>query len=238
MKENRKIYLKLVFIFSFIALGSSVYELINHYIFDGKYLLNINISSVIFTATWATVGAYFFLRQIRFKEETIKNIAITDDMTGIYNRRGFYTLFNNQLNIAERTKSKITILFIDLDGLKKINDVYGHKTGDHAIISFSQILQKAFRKTDIKARIGGDEFLVSIFNPKNSNLYYYQRIKKELIKFNKENNTYYLSASVGFAKYDSMTNQSVEELLRQADTEMYKKKRVKKRIIKTYKTNK
>ena len=95
--------------------------------------------------------------QERLKAEAeVRQLSLTDELTGLYNRRGFFLLAEQQLKIARRTQTPCCVLFADLDGLKKINDTIGHELGDRAIVDAAQILKETFRDADIVARLGGD----------------------------------------------------------------------------------
>jgi diguanylate cyclase (GGDEF)-like protein len=85
---------------------------------------------------------------------------LTDELTGLYNRRGFFVSAQQQLKLANRYNKGIFIFSADLDDLKIINDNFGHKTGDSALVETANILKKTFRESDIIARIGGDEFVI------------------------------------------------------------------------------
>ena len=87
-------------------------------------------------------------------------LSLTDDLTGLYNRRRFFVLMEQYLRAVSRTKKRFSLLYIDIDGLKGINDQYGHNEGDQTLISLATILKKTFRRSAIIARIGRDEFVV------------------------------------------------------------------------------
>lgn len=93
-------------------------------------------------------------------EEELYALSFRDELTGLYNRRGFITLARQQLKIASRMNKGMLLLFADFDELKRINDIFGHKAGDRALLGVSDILKGIFRESDIIARIGGDEFVV------------------------------------------------------------------------------
>ena len=94
------------------------------------------------------------------RQEDVLNWAITDELTGIYNRKGFYTLASHLLKLAKRNKQGIFLLYADLDDMKEINDNYGHKEGDLMLIETANLLSRYYRESDIIARFGGDEFVV------------------------------------------------------------------------------
>lgn len=92
--------------------------------------------------------------------ERLHTISLHDDLTGLYNRRGFFTLAEHLLKLAKRQQEGLFMLYADLDDLKKINDTLGHQKGDWALIDTANLLKETFRESDIIARIGGDEFVV------------------------------------------------------------------------------
>ena len=98
-------------------------------------------------------------------EEQMRTASITDELTGLLNRRGFLIFAEKQRNIAKRHKKNFSLLYLDLDDMKRINDEFGHREGDQALLDTSAILRKTFRASDIIARIGGDEFTVLITEP-------------------------------------------------------------------------
>ena len=91
-------------------------------------------------------------------QATLRNLSLTDPLTGLYNRRGLAALGKQQLKTARRNKSSLSLVLADLDGLKQINDTQGHQQGDAAIIEIANALKETFRQSDILARLGGDEF--------------------------------------------------------------------------------
>ena len=156
----------------------------------------------------------------------IQTLAITDQLTGLYNRRGLLTLAEQQLKIAERTKESLLLLFADLDGLKEINDKLGHKAGDEAIVETANIFREVFRKMDIIARIGGDEFAVLATE---ASLEYADLIRKRLHDQLASHNAragrvFNLSISVGMAYYDPENPCSLDQLITRADSLMYEQK--------------
>jgi diguanylate cyclase (GGDEF)-like protein/PAS domain S-box-containing protein len=166
------------------------------------------------------------------QEGLIRALSITDQLTGLYNRRGFMTLAEQQLRVAERTKKGLFLLYADLDGLKQINDKLGHKSGDEAIAETANVLQEVFRKMDIIARMGGDEF--AVLAPEAS-LEYADMIKNRLqdqldIHNSLAGRNYNISLSIGMLYHDPATSKSLDELTSRADSLMYEQKRRKKSL--------
>ena len=133
-------------------------------------------------------------------QEALKAMSLVDDLTGLYNRRGFLTLAEQELKMAKRTKRETFLLFADLDGLKEINDTFGHLEGDQALIDIARIFKKSFREPDIPARIGGDEFVILARegDSKVGPRIFTERLHKNILLFNeKKERGYKLSLSMG-----------------------------------------
>jgi diguanylate cyclase (GGDEF)-like protein/PAS domain S-box-containing protein len=164
------------------------------------------------------------------KEDELREMSLTDELTGLNNRRGFFTLADQQLKIANRSKKVMSLLYADLDGLKIINDTFGHDEGDRALVETAALLRDAFRESDIIARIGGDEFVVltvDVGDVKPDSLIW--RVQE---KFDARNaaghGKFILSISQGIACYDPEEPCSAQELVNLADKRMYEKKLAKK----------
>jgi diguanylate cyclase (GGDEF)-like protein len=161
-------------------------------------------------------------------EETLLVLSLTDDLTGLYNRRRFFVLTEQYLKVALRTKKRLLLLFIDMDELKWINDHYGHNEGDQALVEFAKILQQSFRESDIIARIGGDEFVVLFVSTDEKSERLLTRLHENLKAYNDQRSRRYpLSISVGTAQFDPESPVSIDELLSEADASMYAQKRKK-----------
>jgi diguanylate cyclase (GGDEF)-like protein/PAS domain S-box-containing protein len=162
-------------------------------------------------------------------EAALQSLSLVDELTGLYNRRGFLAV--SEQSLAEiRLNEKIpAIVYADLDGLKEINDSLGHHEGDRALAKAAEILKDSFRSSDIVARIGGDEFVVlaaigSDESPESLSM----RLQENFDASNAlRNRPYNLSVSVGIAHFDDEQNHSIEELMAQADRSMYENKRQK-----------
>jgi diguanylate cyclase (GGDEF)-like protein len=166
----------------------------------------------------------------RRMEEELRELSLTDELTGLYNRRGFMTFADQYVKITNRMKSSISMLYADLDGLKVINDAFGHIEGDAALSEFAEVLKETFRESDIVARIGGDEFVVMpVALGKATVEAALERLNKNIASINSgENRKYRLAISYGIAFYDPAAPCSIEELLRRGDKMMYENKKSKK----------
>lgn len=155
--------------------------------------------------------------------------SLADELTGLYNRRGFLFLAQQQLKIADRTKRGMLLLFADLDGMKQINDTLGHHEGDRALVETARILKESFRDADIIARMGGDEFaIIAMEARKDSAEILIDRIREKLDSHNAKGDfRHKLSISVGVARYDPECPCSLDELLARADASMYDQKQAK-----------
>jgi two-component system cell cycle response regulator len=155
-------------------------------------------------------------------DREIRSLAVTDELTGLYNRRGFLASAMHHLKLARRHSQDVLLLFCDMDNLKGINDAFGHREGDLAIIRAADALEETFRDSDILARLGGDEFAVLASDASIPNRQaIVPRIEKSLEKANAEESRYKLSFSIGIARFDPETASSLGELMACADQDMY-----------------
>ncbi len=165
-------------------------------------------------------------------EKNLSDAAITDAMTGLLNRRGFLTLAEQQFKIADRNKRVMLLFYMDLDNMKEINDKFGHREGDRALIDTAVILGKTFRKSEIIARIGGDEFAMLMTEPPpDVDKIIISHIMKNFELHNKKGGKdYELFLSLGIARYDSENPCTLEDLMNRADEQMYQNKKKKNNI--------
>lgn len=170
-------------------------------------------------AVWGAVKQALLDRELRY-------LALTDDLTCLFNRRGFFAAATHQLKLAQRNGQSLVLLFCDLDNLKKINDTYGHHEGDRALIRTADALEQSLRDSDILARLGGDEFVaLASETTHQTQEVILRRLEKNLKKFSTADSRYDLSLSVGVARFDAKHAMTLGELMVQADKAMYEKKR-------------
>jgi diguanylate cyclase (GGDEF)-like protein len=158
-------------------------------------------------------------------DRELRSLALTDDLTGFYNRRAFLALATQQLRVAIRKGQGLSLFFADVDYLKEINDTCGHREGDLAIVRTADALEQTFRSSDILARLGGDEF--AVFALETSSQYedvILRRLEKNMKALNSGESRYELSLSVGTARFDPKNPVSLGQLLTQADQSMYRQK--------------
>jgi len=163
-------------------------------------------------------------------EEEIRSLSLTDELTGLYNRRGFTLLAEQEVKLAHRFKRSVLLFFGDVDGLKVINDTHGHAQGDLALKEVSAILKETFREADIPARFGGDEFVVLAVDASiESAEIVTNRLQADLDARNQRGDRpYQLTLSMGIAQYDPEAPCTVSELIVQADGLMYQQKQARK----------
>ena len=161
-------------------------------------------------------------------EESIYVLSLVDELTGLYNRRGFVALAEQQRRLAERTKRDMFLVFADVDRLKAVNDKLGHTRGDMLLIDTANALRRTFRNSDITARIGGDEFVALLLQADGIGPNMVRdRLKKIISAINAEREDYQLSLSIGIIHYDPQNPRKLHELLHEADQAMYEEKRAK-----------
>ena len=141
--------------------------------------------------------------------------ATYDNLTSLYNRTKFFDTVNQLEN------KNICILFIDLDNFKEANDTYGHEIGDKILISFSNLMKKFFKGKDVIGRLGGDEFVVAVLDCNKINIV--KILDKFLKVIRSEFKEYNITASIGVSFYPD-ENKNIKEVLKIADTRMYKVK--------------
>ncbi len=148
-------------------------------------------------------------------------------MTGLYNRRGLELVAEHHCLVAARAGEHVVAFFIDLDGLKQINDGFGHRTGDEALVELADVIGTVFRDSDIKARVGGDEFVVLINEDVPGRVdHLLARIRTEVEKRNRAaGRNHNLSVSIGIARHAPNARLDIEKLLAEADKSMYDAKR-------------
>ena len=160
------------------------------------------------------------------------SLALTDDLTGLYNRRGFMALGERQLKLGRRSGREMMLFVMDVDGLKQINDSFGHFEGDRALKSTAEVLEETFRDSDVVARLGGDEFgVLAIEASGHSEATIKTRLFECLKSISAEQHCYEISLSLGVARFDPRNRTSIGELMVKADQAMYEQKRRRSRLL-------
>jgi len=160
----------------------------------------------------------------------LRAMAMTDPLTDLRNRRGFFLQAEQLWQLALRRKATLLLFYLDIDEFKEINDSLGHKAGDHALQSVAQVLRECFRDTDVLARMGGDEFATACMAPEESQAILEARLHAVVEEHNRfEHPQARLKLSVGVLLCDSsMASLKIGDLLLQADALMYEQKRARK----------
>ncbi len=172
-------------------------------------------------------------RELKNNEEKLSAIALTDELTGLYNRRACYEYLRKIMALTRRDKNSLCICLIDLDYLKTVNDNYGHSQGDKLLKSFGDILKKYIRESDYICRIGGDEFLLIFSNCTQTDAKnYIHRVIEGIEIYNKNNKRFKIAFSYGLAEFNYRSKEStIDKIIEIADKNMYKDKSAKKRLV-------
>lgn len=214
-----------------------------HYEFRGvtkeKKIINLEVYGcrTVFNGKPAVIGTLLDITDRKRAELAIteqarklEQLALLDELTGLYNRRGFLLFAGQQLKAAERMNKVALLIFADLDGLKVINDKFGHHEGDAALKECAVLFRESSRGSDIIARLGGDEFAVlALCADLEGEEIIVSRIEQNIARMNAEAQRQYpFSVSFGVAQYDVSSPCSIEELIDRADALMYARKVAKK----------
>ncbi|MBO4864598.1 MAG: GGDEF domain-containing protein [Eubacterium sp.] len=173
------------------------------------------------------------MKEIRDKNDQLNAISVTDELTGLYNRRGFFEVVNQLLSDKSHFGDEGLVGYIDMDNLKQVNDLFGHKEGDFSLMTIADILRKSFPRGTIIARIGGDEYAVFVpdmtgtkmMNILNSLRDYHKRVNDQSTK------PYYIDFSYGFKELAIRNDLDLEGMMAEADTILYSNKKNKRKNV-------
>jgi diguanylate cyclase (GGDEF)-like protein/PAS domain S-box-containing protein len=190
---------------------------------------NVRVTAIV-DGQGRDAGCLVVLRDITERRqmlETIRTLSLTDELTGLLNRRGFTTLAEQQLRTSVRTRNRLWLFFADLDGLKDINDRLGHEAGDRALCEIARLLRTGlFREADLVGRLGGDEFAIlatEISRTDGDDVV--KRVDDAVRRANQTpGREFALSLSTGVAVFDPERPQTLDELIGEADRRMYQEK--------------
>jgi two-component system cell cycle response regulator len=165
--------------------------------------------------------------EVAIHKRSAENLLLIDELTQLKNRRGFFELGEQALKIARREQHTMALFFMDLNGLKQINDNLGHVTGDEALRDTADVLRNTFRGSDIVARIGGDEFVALAHLHSELDVETLcARLREHLREFNAaRTRPYEVDLSIGATLVDDPADQNLEEFIARADEAMYRDKR-------------
>lgn len=165
-------------------------------------------------------------------EDDMRRLSLTDELTGLHNRRSFFLLADRLMHSARRNDQSCLLFFIDLDGLKKTNDVHGHEAGDLAIVAAAQVLKAAFGDSDVVARIGGDEFVVLAIDMGESADALSARVQVLVDEFNGSDRCRYpVGLSIGAVGCSPKELKPLGDLLAGADAAMYANKQRRQQVL-------
>ncbi|MGH8251537.1 MAG: MASE1 domain-containing protein [Steroidobacteraceae bacterium] len=166
-------------------------------------------------------------KSLRRLSVELEQLALTDELTGLRNRRGFLLLAEQGWRLARRTHAKCLLVFVDLDGLKHVNDTLGHPAGDGLLVDAGRVLTHVFRESDVIARVGGDEFAVfAMLDEHDGATAVSKRLQGGIDEFNQQaGRAFHLSMSFGVEELPPASDVSLDILLSRADRAMYGQKR-------------
>ncbi|MEO7043468.1 MAG: PAS domain S-box protein [Gemmatimonadaceae bacterium] len=166
----------------------------------------------------------------RRAEDQLRALSEVDDLTGLFNRRGFESIAEKHFKSAEHSMKSSFLFYFDMNDFKAINDTWGHAAGDEALVDMAEVLRLTFRDSDVIARLGGDEFVALAVSCGEATNGVLTRLQTELEQQNARNTLagkgYLLATSVGMARFNPEAPRSLEALLAVADRELYEDKRM------------
>ncbi len=179
------------------------------------------------TLAAAVSGHRASARELRSLSVEMEQLALTDELTGLRNRRGFLVLADQALRMARRTRARCALVFADLDGLKQVNDTRGHAAGDALITGAARVFGDVFRESDVVARVGGDEFAVfAVLDEHDGASAVEERLAAAIERFNAQAvPSLRISMSIGIEELQSRLETPLDALLSRADRAMYERKR-------------
>lgn len=185
--------------------------------------LTAAFSSLVFLAVVIVMA-----HRINLLERDLRDMSLTDELTQSYNRRGFQLLGEQAMREARRNRQPLTVLFLDLDGLKQVNDTFGHDVGSQFVVDVAALLHETFRDADITARVGGDEFAVVLHSGASETATALHRLDAATAVANDHlKRPYRIAFSIGSATAEAGGDGDIAALIAQADAEMYRQKKAK-----------
>jgi diguanylate cyclase (GGDEF)-like protein len=220
--QTARVTLPLALMLPFLVVGASAFATRAHWL-STPYAaaLAASICSILIFGFVVLMA-----RRINDLERKLRDISLTDELTKIHNRRAFYVLGEYAMHEARRTHQQLTVLYFDLNGLKRINDSLGHEMGSRLLIDAANLLRANFRGSDIVARVGGDEFAVVARDGRKDLLAALMRLDAATAAANAVPGTRFrISYSMGEATHEPGSKESFVDLVERADAMMYERKR-------------
>jgi len=220
--QTARVTLPMALLLPFLVVGGSAYATRAHWL-STPYAAAL-------AASLCSILIFGFVvlmaRRINDLERNLRDISLTDELTKIHNRRAFYVLGEYAMHEARRTHQQLTVLYFDLNGLKKINDSLGHEMGSRLLIDAANLLRANFRSSDIVARVGGDEFAIVARDGRKDLMAALMRLDAATAAANAVPGTpYRISYSMGEAIHERGSKESFVDLVERADATMYERKR-------------
>ena len=167
---------------------------------------------------------------LRQREEQLRMLSLSDDLTGLYNRRGLFALGEHTMRSARRRARRLGIIYVDVDSLKTINDRFGHAQGDEALRMVADVIRASIRESDVVGRIGGDEFVILAEDDSGVTQDLVARLRRRLEHANAQaGRPFRLSLSIGSIDWEQGEQATLQELIERADQRMYDDKRARRR---------
>ena len=192
------------------------------------YLPKANISNKSLSRVISnTLEKHRLKKEIKMAVEKMAEMSTIDELTGLYNRRYFMEALERELAGAKRYKKELVLCMMDLDHFKKVNDTYGHPTGDMVLEQIASMLKQSVRQSDITCRYGGEEFAAILTDTNiNAARTLCERFSKMVAKkqFEYGTSTFHITISMGISYYSKDLEQSCEEMIKLADKALYRAK--------------
>jgi diguanylate cyclase (GGDEF)-like protein len=216
------LFTQLIRFFIFLSTDGDIGNL-----FRGTSFMSSLVSPLVLAPvfSWYFVGAFFKIKDL---EKQMRELATYDSMTNLYNRGACLLALENTIRQMKRTKTELTVLYLDIDHFKNINDTYGHDVGDIVIRRFANYLKASLRESDIIGRIGGEEFLVGLPGSDLENGQFVaeklrQGVENEAVILG-NGTTIHIAISIGLSVHHHKEEISTMEILKKADIALYKAK--------------
>lgn len=240
--EFRMIWFYLLIFVAYILNGSSIGMLFTiasiAIILCSNFLLDLQLSQTAINSgvLGLIIGSFlsrFYSNKItdyekclQKKNADLKVLASTDSLTGIMNKRAFNEISEHYFKSAQRDNNSLTLMLLDLDHFKKINDSYGHKAGDLVLTSFVKVIESLLRKSDILARIGGEEFAILLFETQTDGAFTLaEKIRKSVknTSNNFEGQEFFVTTSIGISQ-NNVIDTAFDDIFIRTDKALYQAK--------------
>ena len=216
----------LIVVLSSVAITEIIFSLANARIPTAGLVTSICAPAIIsFPMIWYILGLLFKVHKM---EEEMRELATYDQLTGAYNRRSLFEIAEKYFEIARRQEEMISVLFLDIDHFKRVNDTHGHSEGDNILKAVSRTIQATLRKSDALGRFGGEEFILILLNTDKNGAYSAaEKVRKQV-----ENLTIYsdkkqisVTISIGLTSTSEKKASNINEMMRDADEALYQAKK-------------